>query len=230
MIQILKRILKSDKNSKRNCVKDRFPNTQSQLDMITEMTNFYSAKDKLLQTLLAMVNYTEGIAMWIKDDKDRYIFADKALRNLMFNKKSISEVINKTDYEILYGKKEDRISLTIPDLEPKQLPNIKKIADRSIFNLTDTITRSFGYSCRFFEVFEDRAFDVWKTPIIKDGKVTHTSGCLVDITSEKEYRKCVLEDLEQRNEAFRIDNTNSYYLTRYNFEDFSFKACKPDFS
>lgn len=231
MFNFLKFKKRKSNNSKKDIQGTKLPHTQNQIDMITEMSNYYIAKDKLLQTLLVMVNYTQGIALWAKDSKDRYLFADQALRNLIFDGKDISEINGKTDLEILFGEASDTI--TIPNLVPQKLP---KLSDYVFFKYpsyiaVDVITRSLGYACRFFKLTEDKAFDIWNTPIFNNkGELTHITGCLVDASFEREYRKCILDDLIEKGEAYQVDNSDIYYIVRYNFEDFTFKMTKENFA
>lgn len=173
-------------------------------------------KHATLVTLLSMVDNLEGFALWAKDEYDRYLFADYDLRHLLLNGKDLREVIGKTDTFLMNGQ-EGVFCSELKNLKPEDLPNIKSedLSGTKICNITDIVTRSLKIPCRFYEEIGDRAFDVWKTPTLKNGEIIGTVGVLKDITKDKEKRKKEILSLAERKEAFKIDSTENYYLKRY---------------
>jgi hypothetical protein len=172
-----------------------------------------------------MVENNSGVAMWIKDEEDRYIFANKALRLMLFKGKEMYELVGKTDGEIR-GKPSNnkKIEAYLRLINPNEYPNLNSkqfIDNNSICNLTDIITRVLRVPCRFYEEVEGLSLDVYKTPLIDDtGNIIGTVGTLFDITNNKNLKKAGLILMESENKTFKINGSNNYYIKEYTFGEF----------
>lgn len=187
----------------------------------------YSLMQKMLNNMMIMVDQTSGICMWMKDAKDRYLYADKSLRSLLFQGMPLKDIIGKTDSE-LSGM--DCRMTTYEDLEEilEVLPKEKLstipaeiVSDGIVCNITDVITRAYKKPCRFYEEVGEKILDVWKTPVLDDaGDVCATVGSLVDVTRYRHERIDMLQSMIAAGQAFRIDSTRNFYLRRYDFGGF----------
>ena len=191
----------------------------------TEFLNQHRTMEMFTQNLVAMVDNNEGISMWLKDENDRYIYANKQLRSLLFNDKEMFQVVGRTDGE-LFGRACDYKDFEryIKEIPPEKYPKIKSsdfFKEGSICNTTDIITRVLKVPCRFYEEVGDLCLDVFKTPLLNNkSEIVGTVGTLFDITPDKERRKSELIYLENNGKAFRINATNNYYIKQYGFGDF----------
>lgn len=199
------------------------------INRITKETSNFINKHRLLEmftkNLISMVENNSGVAMWIKDEEDRYIFANKALRLILFKGKEMYELVGKTDGEIR-GKPSNnkKIEAYLRLINPDEYPNLNSkqfIDNNSICNLTDIITRVLRVPCRFYEEVEELSLDVYKTPLIDDsGNIIGTVGTLFDITNNKDLKKAGLILMESENKAFKINGSNNYYIKEYTFGEF----------
>jgi PAS domain-containing protein len=199
------------------------------INRITKETSNFINKHRLLEmftkNLISMVENNSGVAMWIKDEEDRYIFANKALRLMLFRGKEMHELVGKTDGDIA-GKPSNnkKIEAYLRLVKPDEYPNLNSkqfIDNNSICNLTDIITRVLRVPCRFYEEVEGLSLDVYKTPLIDDtGNIIGTVGTLFDITNNKDLKKARLILMESENKAFKINGSNNYYIKEYTFGEF----------
>jgi len=197
------------------------------LDDISEFIERFELTQKMLENMTTMVNQMNGLSMWIKDREDRYIYANKNIRKLLFNDVPMEQMIGKLDSEII-GKDVPeglykRLETALVGIEPKDLPRLSMdLFDGGLIcNLTDVITRSLKKPCRFHEEVGDLSLDVWKTPVLnKSGEVIATVGALVDVTRYNGERKDQLQYMVTMGRAFKIDSTPNYYLRRYDFGGF----------
>ncbi len=187
---------------------------------------------KLLENVMTMVDRQIGIGMWIKDERDRYIFANEQVRALLFKSEPLTDMIGKLDSEI-FGMKTtpgiyERLEKAMEGLEPHELPTLphELFQGGLICNLTDVITRALKRPCRFHEEVNDLVLDVWKTPVLnKNGDVIATVGTLVDVTENKYDRKDQLQYMVATKQAFRINSTRNFYLSHYGFGGYE-NECK----
>lgn len=215
---------------------------KSKMDKMMEITTFSSIEtlqnvtEKILnkhrilemftQNIISMVDNNAGIGMWIKDQDDKYIYANKFLRDFLFEGKPMHELTGKTDGEIL-GTKVDYSAFEkmIKTIVPQEYPLIKSsefFTDGSVCNMTDIITRIRKMPCRFHEELGDSfVLDVWKTPLIDDnGQVVGTVGTFVNVSEENRDKKFLkVKYLEKKGLAFKINGSRNYYLTHYTFGD-----------
>jgi PAS domain-containing protein len=203
----------------------KFQNLENLTRITTETAKFIN-KHRLLemfaQNLVTMVENNAGVAMWIKDEEDKYVFANKALRNLLFKEKEMFEIIGKTDGDILgYPCNYFDFEKYLKTITPEKYPEIKTsdlFEQGSVCNLTDVITRVLKVPCRFYEEIGDKCFDVFKTPLLNDsGEIVGTVGTLFDITDNAERKKAGLVLLEKQKQAFRINGSKNYYIKQYSF-------------
>ena len=199
------------------------------LSKIAEHTSNFINKHRILemftQNLVTMVENNEGIGMWIKDEEDKYVFANKQLRYILLGNKETFEIVGKTDGELLgYPCNYKQFEEIIKDMSPKEYPNIPTsdlFKQEGICNTTDVITRVLKVPCRFYEEFRGRSFDVFKTPLLDNqGNIIGTVGTLFDTTDTKDKRRAELTLLEKEEKAFRINSSNNYYIKHYKFGDF----------
>lgn len=164
-----------------------------------------------------MADNLTGLGVWIKDEQNRYIFADKTLRDKLYDGIALEDLVGKTDSELQIGKK---CFLELPeDLKEEDIPNLDiDDTECSICNVTDELTKTLKRPCRFYEFIVDKFYDVWKTPLMNDNnEVTGSVGALADINDIIDTRGVGLKKLLDMNEAFRINGTPHYYVRRYNF-------------
>lgn len=180
-----------------------------------------------IKVLMSMADKQEFIYMWLKDAEDRYIFANKNTRETLFNNRHISKIINRTDSEIITGKKVcSLMEKEIINISPEQLPTIMKYMEKEtlICNLTDIITRCFNKPCKFVEVINDFVWVVWKDPLFKDGNYNGNVGYAIDVTNQREEIYQAIEAKVITKEAFRIDSTESYYFSDYSFPELRLRS------
>lgn len=190
-----------------------------------DFLNQHRTMEMFTQNLIAMVDNNEGISMWLKDEEDKYIYANKQLRSLLFNDKEMFQVVGRTDGELLGHPCEYReFEREIAKVHPEEYPRLKSsnfFEKGSICNTTDIIARVLRVPCRFYEEVDGKSLDVFKTPLLNNkSEVVGTVGTLFDITPDKEKRIMELAYLEKNKKAFRINATNNYYIKQYGFGDF----------
>jgi len=197
------------------------------LDDISEFIEQFELTQKMLENMTTMVDQISGISMWIKDRDDRYVYANRSVRKLLFNDAPVEEMIGKLDSEIIGKEVPDgiykKLEAALVGIAPEDLPKLSMELFNGglICNLTDVITRSFKKPCRFHEEVGDLTLDVWKTPVMdRDGNVIATVGALVDVTRYHGERRDQLQYMMSMGRAFRIDSTRNYYLRRYDFGGF----------
>ncbi len=189
-------------------------------------------QNKIISRLLKRQQLTadnvEGFSLWQKDINNRYINANKVLRNTLFDGLSEEQVLGKTDEELIFGTTQgynfleriDFASLT-PDTLPLIKPeNIEDDDFSKICCLTDEITKTFAKPCKFFEAKIENgkfiyALIAWKTPIFENGKCIGTTGAARDILAQADKYLAQIQRKVISGQAHRIDNTNNYYLMRY---------------
>lgn len=198
--------------------KDRFERINTIFNSIQKHYNF---QEKLLENMFTMVDSIQGMAMWIKDENDRYLFADKTLRELLLNDLPMKQIIGKTDSEIKAGDVCEYKDLEelIEKLNIEDFPSIpaSKFEGKKVCNITDVITRISKRSCRFYEEIDDYSFDVWKTPVVSNEEVQGTVGCLVNVTDKKELWRKSLKRAKYKGLAYQIDSSPHYILRDYGF-------------
>ena len=218
---------KGDANDSRRINSDIFIAKRDEdiLNIRSAFFNVINRQDVLTDTikiLMAMADKQEFIYMWLKDKHDRYIFASKNTRRELFENKHISKIINRTDSEISTGKKLlDCVEININGLTPENLVHIGNYIDKDtvICNLTDVITKQFNKPCKFVECINDLVWIVWKEPLYSHGVYAGNVGYAIDMSTKKDEVFNLVKDRVESGEAFRIDNTNSYYLSSYAFPD-----------
>jgi len=173
-----------------------------------------------------IANNIDGVAFWMKDTRNRYVFVDKFLIDLIYPDRDLSEIIGRTDYQILLS---DQITIDPVDFSKVNTPEDLEFLDLSeynqveICNITDQITQHFNTECNFFEKIGNKYLEVLKVPIFRQktrrydsdsDKVipTGTAGALVDVTDKKSEKIEKLKDLIETNMAIRIGKTDNYYL------------------
>jgi hypothetical protein len=175
-----------------------------------------------IKILMSMADRQKFIYMWLKDAEDRYIFATKNTREVLFDNKHISKIINRTDTEISSGKKIcSCVEKEIANLTPEDLPNISKYIEKDtlICNLTDVITRCFNKPCKFVEVINGMVWIVWKEPMFNDNIYSGSVGYAIDMTNQSDEVYQLIQERVSTKEAFKIDGTDNYYLTTYSFPE-----------
>ena len=197
-------------------------------DILNIRSAFFDVVDKqdvltdTIKILMAMADKQDFIYMWLKDKKDRYIFASKNTREVLFNDKHISKIINRTDAEISTGKQiHECVHIDIDNMTPENLINIGEYIDKDtiICNLTDIITRKFNKPCKFIECINDLVWIVWKEPLFDNGVYTGCVGYAIDVSVQREEVFELVSERVKTGEAFKIDSTPNYYLTSYSFPD-----------
>ena len=183
-------------------------------------------QDLLLKTLqyFIMAMDSVSIAMWVKDQHDRYITANKKLRDQLFEGHEISYVIGKTDNEIIFGKAIDpSVQNDVIDLTPEKLPNIKDYINNQIriCNFTDLIVKTFKKPSLFIEIVNGLTLIVYKYPMFKEDKLSGTFGYYYDVTKNHDNMINRIKEMEACGEAFQIDGTGNYYLTEFRHPNFS---------
>jgi len=191
----------------------------------SNLLNKHRIMEMFTQNLMVMVENTEGVGMWIKDEEDKYIFANKQLRNMLFKNKEMFEVVGRSDGDLLGFPYDYKLfEQHIINLPPKEYPNIESselFEKGSICNTTDVITRVLKVPCRFYEEIGERSFDVYKTPLVDDnGAIIGTVGTLFEITEDKSKKRAELVLLAKQGRAYRINSSNNYYIKQYGFGDF----------
>lgn len=199
------------------------------INRLTREASQFVNKHRLLEmftkNLISMVENNSGIAMWIKDEEDRYLFANKALRVMLFNGKEMFDLVGKTDGEVVgepidYKKFEEYLRFIAPEDYPK-IKSKDFLENNGICNTTDIITRILRVPCKFYEEINGKSLDVYKTPLINNkGEVIGTVGTLFDVTSNKDLKKAGLLMMESNNKAFKINGSNNYYIKEYTFGEF----------
>jgi len=193
-----------------------FSETIRRHDLLKETTLVQNKFHDFSSYLLYNIN---SIMFWMKDYKDRYLFLnDNLLKTLFFNK-TRQDCIGKTDIEILYNSKPKSINFD-NIFDPADLVKLKlEYIDHSgTCNLTDQLTRKFGYPCKFFKIIDDNAFETWKTPIFRTNFeaskfcCSGTVGALKNVTSEKEKKIEKIKKLKKENKAFQINGVEHFYL------------------
>jgi hypothetical protein len=120
--------------------------SDEQLDTInhffSEAMNNQNILTTTMQYFIQMADFLP-CALWIKDDCDRYIFANKNLRSDLFNGVPLPTIMGKSDVEMVDGTSlsEENICQFI-DIQPDQLPNIMQYLEKEtrICTLTDIVT------------------------------------------------------------------------------------------
>ena len=188
---------------------------ESEIQFLSE---HYVIKDVFTNNIISMIDSNDCLAMQIKDEHDRYILANKALRKLLFNDIPFAQIKGKTDPEILHQSTITSNEIFISNLKPSDLKNISLdllSKNNGICNLTDIITKSFNIPCRFFETVGDLMLDVYKSPMFDHNQMLiGTSGSLINITDKKETKLKELQELIKEGNAFKIGNTDNYYIIR----------------
>lgn len=176
--------------------------------------------EKFKNQVTVMADNIEGLGMWIKTyDKIKhrfeFSFADKTMRQELFNNLNIENIVGKTYSELAIGK---GCNFKLPNnFTENDIPFIDLEIAYGIGDITDEITRQLKKSCRFYQTFKGTIYDVWKTPLInKDNEVIGIVGALSNI-SEITKDNIQMTDLIKEIEAYQIDSTNNYYIKRYNF-------------
>ena len=139
---------------------------------------------------------------------------------MLFDDKPLNYIKGRNDMEILNNIEcsDDKVLTTIEGLTPEDLINIDdRLLESStrICNLTDVITKSFRSPCRFFEIVDGLALDVFKCPVYNPaGEIIATAGSLVDVTEHKSKKLIEVEVLVEEGKAYPIGNTKNFYLLR----------------
>ena len=205
------------------------PQSLTALNNVLKETSSFVNKHRILEmftkNLMSMVENNYGIGMWIKDEEDRYIFANAALRDMLFDGTPMYKIVGKTDGD-LFGKGTDygEIESYLRTIPYTEYPNIKSeqyLKDQGICNFTDIITRIQKKPCRFYEEVNNLCLDVYKTPLVSNkGDIIGTVGTLFDVSHNKEMREAGIILMETKGKAFKINGSNNYYITEYSFGDF----------
>ncbi len=140
---------------------------------------------------------------------------------MLFGSLPLNRMMGKNDTEIINNVViiDEEITHIIHGLKPEDLGDMdisSMISDATrICNLTDVITKSFGIPCRFFEIVDNLALDVYKCPVFNPaGEIIATAGSLVDITEIKAKKLIEVETLVAEGKAFPIGKTKNFYLLR----------------
>jgi len=178
-------------------------------------TEIYRASETITEEL-------EDVALWRKDSNHRFMYLSRYSRKILFHDKPVEELRGLSDAEINFGCLPYNPKLgkrfREKDLETLYLPTND---NTPICNLTDFITQYFAKPCKYYEEpVPGLGLLVWKTPIYaKDGRFAGTVGALVDVSYRIEEAKAHCEKLRKKGKAFRIDNTENYYLIREEQDD-----------
>jgi len=174
-------------------------------------------QNMLIRTLNFYVQAIDSlsIAIWIKDEKDRYITANKMLRKQLFNNHELPYIIGKTDAEIISGQVlENHIQQELNEIHPHELPNIMEYLEQGsrICNLTDLITKAFKKPCLYVETVEKLTLVVYKFPLYDNNCITGTFGYYYDVSDSHDEIFEKVKILDKMDKAYRIDNTDNYYI------------------
>lgn len=183
----------------------------------------YVFQEKLLENMFTMVDNIHGMAMWIKDENDRYMFADRTLRTLLLSGRPMNAVIGKTDADLALRDSCNTQDLEelMKDLKMCEYPQLSSslFENKLVCNITDVITRLRKTPCRFYEEIGPLSLDVWKTPVLSsDGAVQGTVGCLVNVSKDRSLWQHALQRAARKGLVFKIDGTPQYILKDYGFE------------
>lgn len=199
------------------------------MNKIVSETHSFINKHRLLEmftkNLMSMVENNEGVGMWVKDEEDRYVYANKALRDILFYGMDMYEMVGKTDGEIVgkvedYSKFEEMLN-TITYRDYPYIDSSEYLTGKGICNVTDIITRVHKDSCRFYEEVNGKSLDVYKSPLIGvEGKVIGTVGTLFDITHSKDIKVAGLILMEKEDRAYKINGSNNYFIRDYKFGEY----------
>jgi hypothetical protein len=198
------------------------------IENLNSATTSLMGKHRILemftQNLVTLVDNNTGVGLWIKDEEDKYIFANQTLRMLLFRGKEMYDLASKTDGEITgrlvnYTAFEEMIKRVHYSKYP-EIDSREYFEEGSICNITDIITRAQKKPCRFHEEIGELVLDVWKTPLLNEkGEVVGTVGTLIAVSNEGIIRKKKkLKELEEEGKAFKINGSSNYFLTQYSFD------------
>lgn len=166
---------------------------------------------KFTHDMMSMFDSISTMAIWMKDTKDCYVYADDTLRNMLFNGLTLDNVQGQSDLE-LKGLTHLHKGYTIDNLKIEDLKNIKQyISHNQICNITDVIVRSLEKECYFIEIIENYILKVIKTPTYRSNKLIGTSGILWNITHKNNIIE-KLDELEQDNKIKVILYHQIYYF------------------
>jgi len=189
------------------------------IDIQRELASSQQTLTRALKTMFSLADKQKWYMMWAKNENAEYIFANKKLRESLFDGVKLSDVYGKTDNELIEGIKiPECVMQEVIDITPETLSQIsdKTGDDVRVCNLTDLITRAFMEPCKFVEFIGDYALVVWKYPMIREDRFLGTVGYGLDMSHESDrlMEKC-LERLDAGT-AYRIDSIDSFYLTDVN--------------
>jgi len=208
--------------------------TPNKIEAIITVSNMFSEsirKNSLLKDRVSvedrfhdfssyLLDNMDGVAFWMKDYKDRYLFLNDKLIEILFPGKTKEECLGKTNPEI-FSKSEPEQMCFDNINKVSDLPNLKlkKKDSEYICNLTDQLTRYFEKPCKYFEIIDKYALEIWKTPIFRNNDNKNyccagTVGALIDVTTQKDKKIQYIKHLEQTGKAYRISDTDHYYLVQ----------------
>jgi PAS domain-containing protein len=179
-----------------------------------ELLNQDIRYERLYTAFGALSNELIGLCIWAKDMQNDYLFANRALRALLFNDISDAEMIGKDDYQIITGNRDKNTTcydITIDNIS--DLPNMADLSAIRVCNLTDQITKALNRPCLFYEIVDGLHLEVRKAPTYDSaGRMSGTVGILNDVTPNRAWWRQELNKWEQQGKAFRIDGTNNYLI------------------
>ena len=184
------------------------------------------SQELLLKTLNFFFQATDSlsIAIWIKDQNHRYITANRKLRDQLFDGRDLPDIIGRTDDEIIFGQKSGfKLKEGFSKLKPEELPSIDAFFENKarICNLTDLITTVFNFPCSYLEVVNNLTLIVYKFPLYENENLSGTFGFYYDVTKNSKIIKEKVRQLAQEKRAYKIDGSESYYLTDFKRPTFS---------
>jgi PAS domain S-box-containing protein len=141
--------------------------------------------------------------LWAKDLEKKYLFANKALRELLLNTQDPEEPLGKTDN--FFGQREKSLH---PD-NPRWHTFGDQCTDSDSLIMKEKQPRKFeesGYSKGVY-----RVFDMFKAPILNEhGEMIGTVGTARDVTREKEVEQKIRKYTEELQE---LNNTKDKFFS-----------------
>lgn len=187
--------------------------------ILSNLEKEVNTNDLFKYQVTKMADNITGLGMWIKNYVNGeyvYTFADKTMREELYNGLSLKDIIGKSDANLML-KQACKMRLPISFSE-EDIPKIKcdcTICD--IGDITDEITAKLKKPCRFFETIKGNIYDVWKTPLMNEqNEVVGIVGAMANISAVTQDNVTVA-DLVREVEAYQIGDTPHYYIKRYAF-------------
>jgi len=181
--------------------------TRELIDVDTRYQRLYSSFGQLTESLL-------GLAVWVKDINNAYVFSNRALRVLLYNNRPENDLIGKNDWELTSGMCDCAAgNKPLPVKTIDDLPMLKGLSDELACCLTDQIVKQLGRQFLFYEEVKGLCLEVRKAPTYDEyGNLTGTIGVLNDVTAQQDYWRKMIAALEVKGKAFQIDGTQNYLI------------------